>query len=393
MPFFLIIVAWLIVCLASSILYAGWQLRNLIHWNWAKHPDYRGKTNLPSHLPSVALLIPYRNEVANLPQLIRDIQAFDYPGLEVIFVDDHSEDSGARIVGAAAGAMEGTKKQGLVIRSLSLADHLQGRTVTAHKKEALAYAIAGTTADIIITTDADCRLPASFPNDIAEAFRAGNDVVLGPVLIAPPHNTFLTTFQALDFAAYQLYTAACVARRSPTLANGACFAFRRDLFLQVNGYQGLDHLPSGDDVLLLHRFAQRPDVRFAWHGGPPVLTRPVGSWAGLWKQRVRWAGKAGEYVSPSLQRGQALAFVVALFILINLAAAAVFSSLDFIITALILWVPKAIIDLVLLANISRHYGQGKLLWWYLPVLLLYPFYLVAVGTAALLGLKVGWKGR
>jgi hypothetical protein len=60
---------------------------------------------------------------------------------------------------------------------------------------------------------------------------------------------------------------------------------------------------------------------------------------------------------------------------------------------MLLWGTKIMVDFVLLQSVTRHYRQALLLWWYLPVALMYPFYLVAVGTAALLGVKTEWKGR
>ncbi len=320
----------------------------------------------------------------------------------MVLIDDHSEDDGEGAVAGAMSPLPGPearvprggrlKEQGSLInvRLLSLKDHLNGRQVIAHKKEALAYGIANTTADLIFTTDADCQLPPNLLTDLAAAFRPEVSVVLGPVLIHPADD-FLSGFQALDFAGYQLYTAACVAGGAPTLANGACFAFRRETFRAAGGYAGVDHLPSGDDVLLLHKF-NALGVTAAWKPGPAVVTtRPVGSWSGLWRQRLRWAGKAGDYVSPELQFGQALTWGLCAAIVVSLPLGIWLPGLLW--AGLLAWATKAIIDFVLLRDIARHYGQGNILRWYSLTALLYPFYLFAVGLAALLGVKAGWKGR
>ncbi|SEQ54909.1 glycosyltransferase [Neolewinella agarilytica] len=339
--------------------------------------------------PSFAVLIPFRNEAENLPALLASLAALAYPtdDYEVILIDDHSEDEGA---GAVAGAMEVFKAQGIALRLLSLADHLKGRSVVAHKKEALAYGIANTTAELIFTTDADCQLPPTLLKELAAAFRPEVSLVLGPVLIDPADD-FLSGFQALDFAGYQLYTAACVAGGAPTLANGACFAFRREAFLAAGGYAGVDHLPSGDDVLLLHKF-NALGATAAWKPGRAVVTtRPVGSWRGLWRQRLRWAGKAGSYVSPELQFGQGLTWALCAAIVCSLPLGIWWPGL--LPAALLAWASKAIVDFVLLRDIARHYGQEPPLRWYPLTALLYPFYLFAVGAAALLGVKAGWKGR
>lgn len=341
---------------------------------------------------SIAVIIPFRNEAENLPTLLASLRAQDYPAdaFEVLLVDDHSDDDGPEMVGAAAGAKEGVTALGAPsIRLLSLADHLAGRSVIAHKKEALAYAIDQTKADIILTTDADCLLPDNLLSRIAEAFQPAIDVVLGPVLIAEGAG-FLNAFQALDLAGYQLYTAAMVANGSPGLANGACLAFRREQFFEAGGYAGVDHLPSGDDVLLLHKFNSAGFLAAWLTGRAPVLTNAVTGWRALWRQRLRWAGKAGNYVHPGLQFGQALAFLTSLAIVLALFTLPLHLRPRLI---GLLWGTKVVVDFLLLRSVTKRYGQSSLLLWYLPVALLYPFYLVAVGTAALLGVKTVWKGR
>ncbi len=336
---------------------------------------------------------------------------------EVVFIDDHSEDAGVEVLaallplelggvpvstkassglpafsaeGGAAGAEEALKEPGrLKVRLLSLADHLAGRTVVAHKKEALAYAIGLSKAELILTTDADCQLPPDLLTRVAGAFTPTTDVVLGPVLIGGGDG-LLHAFQALDLAGYQLYTAAMVAGGAPGLANGACLAFRRQRFMEAGGYAGVDHLPSGDDVLLLHKFNQA-GFRSSWvPGRVPVRTRVVAGYRAFWRQRLRWAGKAGSYVHPGLKFGQALAYLTSLAILLAIFISPLHLRPRLV---LLLFGTKIIVDYLLLRSVTRYYGQGHLLRWYFAVALLYPFYLVAVGTAALLGVKAGWKGR
>jgi cellulose synthase/poly-beta-1,6-N-acetylglucosamine synthase-like glycosyltransferase len=364
-------------------------LRNYVHWQKAiKHAGVKpNKTIL-----SIAVIIPFRNEVENLPALLASLRAQDYPreAFEIVFIDDHSDDGGPGFVGEAAGAKEGIKaKGGLRVRLLTLADHLAGRSVIAHKKEALAYAIGQTKADVILTTDADCTLPADLLSRAAEAFQPEVDVVLGPVLIGKGDG-LLHAFQALDLASYQLYTAAMVAGGAPGLANGACLAFRRERFFEAGGYAGVDHLPSGDDVLLLHKF-NAAGFRAAWlPGRVPIHTGVVTGYRAFWRQRLRWAGKAGSYVHPGLKFGQALAFLTALAILLAVFILPLHLRPRLV---LLLWGTKMVADYVLLRSVTRYYGQAHLMRHYFLVALLYPFYLVAVGTAALLGVKSTWKGR
>lgn len=332
------------------------------------------------------MVVPFRDEAENLPTLLAALQAQTYTNFELIFIDDHSSDDGPAYLGANAGA-----KNGLSVRIFPLANHPEADTLVAHKKAALTMGIDHSQADIILTTDADCHLPPDLLERVAAAFTPEVEVVLGPVFNAPVAG-FCQYFQALDLAAYQFLTAVSINNGTPTLANGACLAFRRDSFQRVGGYAGVDHLPSGDDVLLLHKFRQvLPASAFAWLlKGEPVDTLPLAGWSALWLQRLRWAGKAGNYQARELEYAQALSFLASLSLLALLPLSLHLRSVAPLIIA---WGLKLSIDWLSLSGIIRHYGRGSLLRWYLPTALLYPFFLVSVGTAALLGAKASWKGR
>lgn len=332
------------------------------------------------------MVIPFCNEAKNLPTLIAALQAQAYPNFEVIFIDDHSSDGGPAILGAAAGA-----NVGFSIRMLSLVELPGAESLVAHKKAALAMGIEQSEAEIILTTDADCSLPPDLLERVAAAFRPEVEVVLGPVFNAPVAG-FCDHFQALDLAAYQFLTATSLGGGTPTLANGACLAFRKTTFLRVDGYAGVDHLPSGDDVLLLHKFRQvLPQEAFGWlPKGEPVDTRPVTGWRALWRQRLRWAGKAGHYQAKELEWAQGLSFLASLSLLALLPLALHLRTVG---PLLIAWSLKMVVDWICLSSIIRYYERGRLLRWYLPTAVLYPFFLVSVGTAALLGFKAPWKGR
>ena len=379
-----------ILAICLLLLYTGWQLLNL--WGWYKTVNGPEGVHLITEgdLPSVALLVPFRNEAEHLRTLATSLLAQDYPGaLELIFVNDHSSDGGAELLPAG-------------VTLLQLADYLRGEPTVAHKKAALTYAISTTRADIIITTDADCLWPEDRVSRIAQEFAAGADIVLAPVLISPVDG-FCNSFQALDLAAYQFLTAATAYQGHPALANGANFAFRRELFEAVGGYAGVDHLPSGDDVLLLHKFyrqrgtSEEPKKKNGESGisttylaPASITTQPVPGWSALWHQRLRWAGKAGNYNNPKLSFAQALTFALSVAIVLSLLTLPLHLRPRIII---VIWFGKALVDLLCLWPVMKYFGQAGTMKWYPAAAFIYPFFLVGVGTAALLGFTTKWKGR
>lgn len=58
--------------------------------NWVQNPALRLQS--PKHYPFVSILIPARNEASNLPYLLDQLTKLDYPHLEIIVLNDFSED-------------------------------------------------------------------------------------------------------------------------------------------------------------------------------------------------------------------------------------------------------------------------------------------------------------
>ena len=404
-------------CATVILAYAIWQVYQLLIFRRLAF-EVRGPG---AEALTVAVVIPFRNEAGNLPALLPGLLSQTYPPerLTLIFVDDHSTDGSLQLLrtevgeltnvrnemphnsGADAGAKKGGgagaphgQEPGFLpkVKILELADYLQGEAVVAHKKAALTYAISSVDVDVIVTMDADCQPATNLITSIAARFTDGVQAVCGPVFVGP-FEGFTDYYQYLDLAAYQFLTAVSIQRGSPTLANGACFAFRRSAFEAVGGYAGVDHLPSGDDVLLLHKLTGRYSAgSFSFlAGGPLTITKPVIGWRALWRQRLRWAGKAGNYQSTYLQFAQYLTFFACLSCLLLLPLAWYLRS----VALLTPWVIKAAVDYVNLRQTLAKLGVGQSIRmaWYLLTALIYPFFLVAIGLSTVIGLQADWKGR
>ncbi|MEM8584864.1 MAG: glycosyltransferase [Bacteroidota bacterium] len=362
--------------------YLLFQLTHLLFW-W-KVAATVDKPESGEAWPTVTLIVAARNEAKHLPFLLKDLKALDYPSdaLEIVVVDDFSSDDTAAI----ARKFEG-------IRVLQLSDHIPDpNSIVAHKKAAITYAIAKSESDIVVTTDADCRWQAGGLKVLIARWQQGQ-FRSGPVLIEPSSG-FLYGFQSLDMLSYMFLTGAFAARNKPILANGANLAIDRQLFDQVKGYRGVDHIASGDDVLLLHKINQANlsrRVRFMANPKSVVLTQGMTSWTAFWQQRLRWAGKTGHYKNMHLVWAQVVAFSASA----ALVAGLMLSLFDVrLLTLTVLaWVLKIACDGIILRVLCKHFDRLEDFRWYLPSALLYPFYLLAIGTAALMGVKAKWKGR
>ena len=252
--------------------------------------------NLAVHHPmTVSVIIPCRNEAANIGNLLQAIARQDYPAslLQVIVVDDLSEDGTPDIVRRfpRVRLIELRKQPGF-----------DPGAIQSFKKKAVDTGIRAATGQFILCTDADC-LPRERWISSMVAFRqtTGARLVAGPVLLSS-RGSLLEDFQVIDFEVLQGITGAAVERRVHSMGNGANLGYDRDVFLQVNGFEGIDAIASGDDILLMHKIDQAfpGSCRYLKHPDAIVTTAALASFAAFLSQRIRWASKATHYKDRKL---------------------------------------------------------------------------------------------
>jgi glycosyltransferase involved in cell wall biosynthesis len=186
------------------------------------------------------VIIPARNEAANIGRCLDSLleQTLPKHQFEIIVVDDGSSDNTTSIVMSYA-------EKG--VKLLQLSNEIGG------KKAALSKGIAAATHPIIITTDADCTYPKNWLNTLLN-FRSEHDAVFvaAPVKYTKETN-FLERFQSLDFLALQGITIAAVSKQLFNMCNGANLLYTKEAFEKVNGFEGIDKIPTGDDMLLMEK--------------------------------------------------------------------------------------------------------------------------------------------
>jgi glycosyltransferase involved in cell wall biosynthesis len=138
---------------------------------------------------SMSVIIPTRNEEANIRACLEGLLAQDYPQYfyEIIVVNDRSTDKTAAIV-------EEMRKQHPRIR---LVDVTEVPDDIAPKKFAVTTGIEHAIGRIIVTTDADCVHPKTWLAGINKEFTPDVGVVVGHTVYRKPENWF-EGLQAVD---------------------------------------------------------------------------------------------------------------------------------------------------------------------------------------------------
>lgn len=342
-------------------------------------------TTIPNN--SFTVIIPARNEAANIEHCVKSILDSTYPTalLEVIVINDHSTDNTPNIVQQLQQRYEHLKL-------INLEEHLDGNPLNAYKKKAIEIAIGQSKGNWIVTTDADCTTPSNWLH-LYDAFIQENQSVLvaAPVMFTTNGRT-LSLFQLLDFMSLQGITAAAVSAGSHTICNGANLAYRKDVFYEVGQFKGIDQLASGDDMLLMFKIKQRyPNkLGYLFHQEAIVTTEPMHSWRDFLNQRIRWASKADRYDDKSVFRILALVYVTNLALLIllpiNLWVAGEIAHW------LTLMLIKILVELSFMHHVAKFYKQQDALLFFPLMQPLHLLYTVIAGWLGKFG-SYQWKGR
>ncbi|MBK8347332.1 MAG: glycosyltransferase [Saprospiraceae bacterium] len=199
------------------------------------------KTQPPIYSPEnltqgVSVIVCYKNAEGHILKTIENILRQDYPNFEVIAINDFSTDQGPDLL----------KK--LADQRLRLMDAKQDKP---GKKAALSEAIAMSSHDILLFTDADCS-PASdrWIGWMATCMVSKTEIVLGYGPLTrqngwmndfAKYETILTAMQYVTYARTGI----------PYMGVGRNLMYRKSLFDRVDGFSSHDNIASGDDDLLI----------------------------------------------------------------------------------------------------------------------------------------------
>lgn len=344
------------------------------------------KQNSHSKFKRISVVIPFRNEAQNIPNLIHSLNQLSYPLKlwEVIFVDDSSEDHSKEILETSL------KEVPFQYRILSLSDKFG-------KKEALKAGFSAAQGEIIIQSDADCQFSTEWLQMHSNAYSSETiKLVCGAVMFNPPKNIFEHLQQA-EIMALMTTSKMTIEAGKPLMCNAANMSFCKSILpLVLDTFKQTGH-PSGDDVYLLHRISSEygaKAIAYLTEKQSFVLTNPLSSLHDFLMQRSRWASKTKTYSSFFAQ------FFAALVFLANMAFYLTFVYLIFFCKELcfiyiIAILSKFLIDILTVLSFRKTY-KIKIPKYQFSILilleLLYPVYLISVLIFSILKPAV-WKGR
>jgi glycosyltransferase involved in cell wall biosynthesis len=324
---------------------------------------------------TVSVIIACRNEEENLPCLLNDLHLQDYdPGLfETIIVDDKSTDN-TFLTASSLNQLHNFK----VIQNYSRG-----------KKSAIKSGVDAASGKLIITTDADCRLDRRWISAIASFYSSTkSDMIIAPVQLENRPG-FSGRFRELEFLSLQGVTAGTAEAGYPVMCNGANLAFVKEAFIRHS--ENLhNEISSGDDIFFLHSLKKETDSKITWLCSPEaiVTTGHTDTLNLFIKQRARWLSKAKAYDD---RFSILISLVTLIAVLLNiLFLICTIINRDFFLLFLVAFIIKSIPDFLILSETTGRYDKRRLMKWFIPAQIVYPYYVLTVIVRSLF-FKNSWK--
>ena len=311
----------------------------------------------------ISVIIPYRNEINNLPILINSIKQLNLLPLEFIWINDHSEDHSEKILESLSGNH--------TLLSLEL-----GRE---GKKKALQKGIYAAKGIYILTLDADIIIHPNFFEQLNKT--PITDLLLIPIRMKAKN--WFSFFYELDYYFINSINIASGGYASFISASGASLLFNKAQFMEFDQNRTDQHIASGDDYFLLQYFSKRKkkiSMSIA-HSLIPTTSTPD-NFQSFFNQRLRWIQKTKhESNSASILIGL-IGCIYTLYFFYQFISSPTIELL-----LLKIGLDTLIISpyLIILKRIKQHI--------YIPLFsCLYPIYFIAI-IFTLNRIKPTWKNR
>ncbi len=331
--------------------------------------------------PIVSVLVAARNEETRIGACLDALLAQDYPHdkLEVVVIDDGSEDATAEIV-------QSYHDKDSRIKLIAAGPNPDG---LGPKKNALRWGIKASKGDILVTTDADCTPPPAWLQTIVTYFQPNVGAVMGPsVLRSTDH--WLKHWLVLENLGNIAIYAASAELGFPVGAQGANLAYRREVW-DFLGFGAEGQTFSGDDDLFVQRVAKdgRWQVRYALEPDAVVPHHHQVTGTGTVQQKHRHLS-AVRWYRPEIVVLAALVLAYHLLLAVGLVAGL------FAVPVFLIWLlcmaAKTLADGCVLERVAYR-TQVAFSWRWLPLAeILRPWAMIFMVPWSLIK-PVTWKGR
>jgi cellulose synthase/poly-beta-1,6-N-acetylglucosamine synthase-like glycosyltransferase len=356
-----------------------------ILYKW-QQPQRRNSVSKNKADSSYSILIPVRNEEKNILHCLNSILSnkdFDLSKLEIIVIDDHSEDKTFDVVQSLNHSS---------IKLLSLKEHQESnpssQKTNAFKKAALNLGLHHAKGDYIIQFDGDVLVPEIYFKTVDAFIKKTQPSFVAAPVVFDTDNSMFQEFQVLDFLGMMLVTQAGIESQLWYMANGANMIYKKN---QIT-FDTSDRA-SGDDVFGIQSIAKKnkQDIHFLKAIDATVETKSSVTLKEFISQRLRWSTK-NKQMGPVMTLMMAIPFFNALMIPIHFVCMYNFGMIAFVVFLSHLTI-KIMIDYIYLKAAAQFFKKSIAMKHFSTSFFLHFLYLGIIGVMSMFVRRYSWKGR
>ncbi len=331
---------------------------------------------VPGLEPTVSVIVAARNEEDRITDCLRSLAALEYPPekIEIIIVDDRSTDRTAAIIRQFSSLYPAVR----CVTSGAPEGNLQG------KANAILHGIEASKGEILMFTDADCKVPPSWVRETVPYFDDATGVVGGFTLLDAGRP--FEGMQQLDWIFLIGVASSAAGWNIPVTAIGNNLSIRRSAYDAVGGYREVPFSVT-EDYALVQAILRKTNfkVQFPVNARTVVQSKACQSWKQLFRQKQRWVVGGLDMVP----RGVFMMLVGWIYRFLLVASWPFVDSFFFVgVVALVMWC-----ELLYLALPLQRFGSLRSIrffpvfeLYYLPLVLCSPF-------IAWISRNIVWKER
>lgn len=321
----------------------------------------------------VVVIVVFKNEEERLRVLLSAMANQSYKSFQLILVNDHSSDESLQVIEFMRHLLP-------PINLIQASGH--------GKKNGLKEALDSTDAELILTTDADCKPVSMWVETMLDFYRCYNsDLILAPVKFSRSDNMF-QKLQQVEFISLVASTLGATGISAPIMANGANMAFTHKAWTQIESLK--PNYSSGDDMFLLHGVKKNNGkINFIKSRNALVYTEAADSVRGFLQQRQRWTSKASGYTDFDSILTAIIVFLINFAIVASAALA--FVDIQYLQYCVLLIVAKFSVDYGFLLLCNRFFGITNLFAKSILIAIPYPFYILFTSLTGIFMKNPKWK--
>ncbi|MBS1493931.1 MAG: glycosyltransferase [Bacteroidetes bacterium] len=238
------------------------------------------KTVNPSPNNKVTIIVAARNEEKIIGQCITSLKQLTYnkENLEIFLVNDKSTDATKEIMLKETSGHSFFK----VIDSRP-----ESSTNLKGKANALDTAIMQSSGEIIIGTDADCKVNKEWVQEVVKYYDKDTAMVCGVTYINSSNSVFYKV-QALDWVYLQTLASASSGINMTLSCIGNNLSFRKSVYEELGGYGNIPFSVTEDLALMQEIHSKGYKIKYPINENSIVETHACKSLDELFKQKRRW---------------------------------------------------------------------------------------------------------